>query len=76
MDYLYFDTHCIGVRDHFRGGGGGGGGDNIFGGTTFLPEFRIFARKSNMFGQCIFVLTWGGGRGLFVGGEYYFDVIV
>ena len=43
----------IGVRDHFRWGGGGA--------QHFVPEFRILARKSNVFGQCIFCRTWGGG---------------
>ena len=53
----------IGVRDHFRlgrGGGGGGGGGEA---QHFLPESLILARKSNMFGQCIFIPHGGGGVG-------------
>ena len=49
----------LGVRTGpfaFVGGGGGGA-------QHFLPEFRILARKSNMFEQCIFVAHGGGGGG-------------
>ena len=43
------------------------------GGQKNLPEFRILARTSNIFGQCIFAL---GGGGVFGGGEYCsFEVI-
>ena len=45
---------------------GGGGGT-----TFFCPESLILARKSNMFGQCIFTAHGGGG-----GKENYsFEVI-
>ena len=63
---------CHRRTGHFRWGGGGGG-------TTFLPEFLILARKKciaktystfgklNMFWQCIFALQCNA-VGL---GEYY-----
>ena len=47
----------------------------VGGAQNFLPEFRILARKANMFEQCIFVAHWGGGGGG-GGGEYYFEVVV
>ena len=43
---------------------GGGGAQNL------LPEFRILARKSNVFGNAFFSHMGGGGGGRLGGGEY------
>ena len=55
----WFHT-IIAVRDHFR----------FFffffflgGHQNVCPNYGILARKSNMFGQCIFCPTWGRGGG-------------
>ena len=51
-----------------------GGGE---GGTKILTEFRIIAPNFVYVWAMHFCRTWGGGGGVFGGGEYYsFEVIV